>query len=509
MTRRPRVDVVLVNPGGRKHAYQGLGKDLAAIENPVWPGLIATFIRRCGYSVEVLDANLMGWGPGEVAERIEDLNPLITAVVVYGHNPSASTQVMPSAGAICSAIKSETPEQKLLLLGGHVAALPERTLREEDVDFVCTGEGCYTLADLVQAYRESASPELGRVRGICFMDGSGITRTRPAPLVQDLNGEMPGIAWDLVPVDQYRAHNWHAFETIGERSPYASIYTTLGCPHRCSFCCIQAPFKSGEQALGMPAKVNSYRKWSPALVLSEIRKLVEHYGVRHIKFADELFVMHRKHVDGICDGIIERGYDLNIWAYARVDSIKEGMLPKLRQAGVRWLALGIEAASERVRDDVNKGFRPERLIKLIEEIRAAGIHVIGNYIFGLPEDDLASMQQTLDLAIELNCEMANFYCAMAYPGSALYQQALTSGARLPASWGGYSQFSRDALPLDTKHIRGEEVLRFRDQAFTRYFSAAPYLEMVGSKFGSETRAHIESMTARRLERDHLVPAGTI
>ena len=37
--------------------------------------------------------------------------------------------------------------------------------------------------------------------------------------MDDLDGEMPGVAWDLLPMKQYRAHNWHCFEHITERSP--------------------------------------------------------------------------------------------------------------------------------------------------------------------------------------------------------------------------------------------------------------------------------------------------
>ena len=66
-------------------------------------------------------------------------------MVVYGHQPSASTQNMTAAGAICTALKQAESERKVLLVGGHVAALPERTLQEEDADFVCTGEGPYTF----------------------------------------------------------------------------------------------------------------------------------------------------------------------------------------------------------------------------------------------------------------------------------------------------------------------------------------------------------------------------
>ena len=60
----------------------------------------------------------------------------------------------------------------------------------------------------------------------------------------------------------------------------------------------------------------------------------------------------------------------------------------------------------------------------MQAIQNAGINVIGNYIFGLPDDDLVTMRQTLDLAKVLNCEFANFYSAMAYPGSPLYGMAV-------------------------------------------------------------------------------------
>ena len=62
------------------------------------------------------------------------------------------------------------------------------------------------------------------------------------------------------------------------------------------------------------------------------------------------------------------------------------------------------------------------------------------------------MQQTLDLALDLNCEFANFYSAMAYPGSPLYEQALRLGWRLPDTWSGYSQHAVDTLPLPTNHL---------------------------------------------------------
>ncbi|HSQ56185.1 MAG TPA: radical SAM protein [Gemmata sp.] len=496
-----KLDLVLINPASRPQVYQSLGAKLTAIENPVWAGLMASFCRMRGLSVEIIDAEGEEIGHAAVAERVKALNPVLAAVVVYGHQPSASTQIMTASGAVCSAIKEPTPGQLVLMLGGHVAAMPERTLREEEADFVAAGEGLHTLVGLVEALK-SPVPEFGNVPGLVYWDRGQVRQNSGKPLVTDLDREMPGIAWDLLPMAKYRAHNWHCLDG-SSRQPYASLYTTLGCPYHCSFCCIQAPFKAGEEAAGIKSSVNTYRAWNPDAVIAQIDLLVTKYGVRNIKIADEMFVLKPKHVLGICDRIIDRGYDLNIWAYKRVDTIKDGMLPKLKAAGFNWLAIGIEAGDGRVRADVDKGFGQDDVFRVVTDIRNAGINVIGNYIFGLPEDDLDTMRATLDMAVELNCEFANFYSAMAYPGSPLYSLALRQNLPLPRSWTGYSQHSRDCLPLPTRYIPARDVLRFRDDTFNNYYTAPGYLEMVEKKFGGTTVAEIRQMTAVRLERDLL------
>ena len=494
----PTTDLVLINPASRRKVYQSLGDQLAAIEPPVWAGLMATFVRRMGYSVQVIDAEASEISNDQAARQAVDTNPTLIAVPVYGHQPSASTQIMPAAAGVCSAVKRIAPEQKVLLLGGHVATLPQRTLDEEQADFVSGGEGLYTLVDLIVACRVS-DPDLTKVRDLWYRDGDEPRFTTAAPLVLDLDNQMPDMAWDLMPMSRYRAHNWHCLGGY-DRQPYAAVYTTLGCPYKCSFCCIQAPFKSGEAALGQRASANSYRFWSPQNIVDQLEMLAREYSVKNIKVADEMFVLNRNHVESICDLIIERKLDLNIWAYARVDTVKDGMLEKLKAAGFNWLALGIEAASEKVRGNVQKGYHQELIFKTIEKIADSGIYVIGNYIFGLPEDDMATMQETLDLAMELNCEFANFYCAMAYPGSQLYEDAVANSWKLPESWNGYSQHAVDTLPLPTKHLDAGDVLRFRDHAFQAYFTNPNYLQKIKKTFGQETVDHILSMSSHKLER---------
>ena len=501
MWKSKKRDLVLINPGSRTQVYQSLASKLVAVENPVWAGLMATFCRRKGLSVEIIDAEAEELIPAEVAERVQDLKPVLAAVVVYGHQPSASTQIMTASGQVCTAIKQLDAEQRVLLVGGHVAALPERTLREEDADFVAAGEGLHTLVGLVEALK-SHCPDFGKVPGLWYRADDQICATPDRPLVGALDDDMPGVAWDLLPMTRYRAHNWHCLGGL-DRQPYAAIYTTLGCPYHCSFCCIQAPFKSGEKAAGRDGSNNTYRSWNPDAIIDQIDVLVNRYGVRNLKIADEMFVLNKRHVLGICDRIIERGYDLNIWAYSRVDTIKDGMLDKLKAAGFNWLAFGIESGADRVRANVDKAIDQDEVYRVISRVRDAGINVIGNYIFGLPEDDAATMRETLDLALDLNCEFANFYSAMAYPGSPLYALAVRQGVLLPTAWTGYSQHSRDCLPLPTRFLPAHEVLRFRDEAFIKYYTNPQYLNMLERRFGADSAESIRQMTRHKLERDLL------
>jgi len=219
MPNREHTDLVLVNPGNRTQTYQSLGRSLSAVEPPVWAGLFATFVRRHGFSVSIVDAGAEGLDAEAAARRIAERRPLLVAVVVYGHQPSASTQVMPGASALCAALKDHAPEAKVLLAGGHVAALPERTLREEAADFVANGEGLYTLVDLLQALKARATAMTG-VRDLWYREGDAVCFTSPAPLLQGLDEALPGVAWDLLPMTKYRAHNWHCFGGCpGSRTP--------------------------------------------------------------------------------------------------------------------------------------------------------------------------------------------------------------------------------------------------------------------------------------------------
>ncbi len=117
----------------------------------------------------------------------------------------------------------------------------------------------------------------------------------------------------------------------------------------------------------------------------------------------------------------------------------------MKQAGFNWIAFGIESANRKVRQDVSKRIAQEKIQKDVKMTCAAGVSIIGSFIFGLPENDFKTMQQTLNMAKELNFEYVNFYAAMAYPRSELYNDALQKGIKLSEKWHGYAQYSEETL----------------------------------------------------------------
>ena len=288
-------DLVIVSPGNNRVIYQELSRRYAAVEPPVWAGLLANFCRKKGYGVDIIDQEARGLEPEIIAEQCVESRPKLVAVVVYGQQPSASTQNMTMAASICTEIKKLDPELKTVMVGGHPSALPERTLNESEADFVCQGEGPDTLDGLLQVDNLEDESQYSKVPGLWYRSGGFPAFTQPSPVIpqQELAHVLPGVAWDLLPMDAYRAHNWHCFAHIDEREPYAALYTSLGCPFRCSFCCINAPF-------GKPA----LRCWDPEFVITELDLLATKYNVKNVKIVDEMFVLNPSHVIQLCDLII-------------------------------------------------------------------------------------------------------------------------------------------------------------------------------------------------------------
>ena len=499
------LDILFINPNSSGKVYQDLSRDYSAIEPPIWAAMLTRHCLLKGFGADILDCDALRLSEEQAVAEIVAARPRVACVVVYGQHPSASSQSMTGAVALAEALKKTAPEITVLFVGGHVAALPEEVLRRHAcVDMVCQNEGVYTISTLL---RTNLKDHLDKVRGLGYRQEGRVVLNPPSPIVakEDLDRDLPGMAWEKLPMKAYRTALWHALPNGSVRQPFASLYTSLGCPMRCTFCMINI-INRQENLYADGSAV--FRYWDPEFIIGEFDKIAA-LGVKNIKIADELFVLRTDHFMRICEMIIERGYDFNIWCYARVDTVKERYLTTLKRAGVNYLALGIESGNARVRKDVTKGrFEDVNIRDIVRKIEEHGIDVAANYIFGLPEDDHASMQATLDLALELNTAMANFYSAMAYPGSPLYGIARQKGWRLPETYAGYSQHSYETLPLPTKYLSAEEVLAFRDKAWKTYHTHPDFLNKLRIRFGETAVAETLKSTKVILKRKILEKAET-
>lgn len=496
------LDVLFIAPSAAKQLYGELSKNYSAIEPNIWAAMLAESCRIKGFSVDLvdMDADRIPWIKAPIL--IDELKPRIVVFVVTGQNPNASSAAMTGAVAAAEEIKAFNPNTKIVFVGPHVNALPMESLDESCIDIVLTNEGVYALHNLLRSSLRDI--DLQKIRGIAYKDRDGNKFINPAERIvsqENLEIDLPGMALDLLPdYSKYRTSTWHTNFDDDATSPFVSIYTSLGCIFKCEFCMINIINRTDNNTKLAADSFNTFRYWRPEHMIKWFDAFAA-AGVKNIKIADEMFVLKPKHCIELCKLIIERGYKFNIWAYTRVNTVKEEYLEIFKQAGINWLAIGVESGSQTIREEITKGkFQDTNIREVIQRIRDFDINVGANYIFGLGHDTYETMQETLDLAIELNTENMNCYAAMALPGSPLYFKAREEGWRLPTKYAEYGFLAYDCVPSPTYKLSAAEVLKFRDDAFHKYFEGERFLNMIQNKFGDRAVSNIKKLTQIKLKR---------
>ena len=504
------MDILFVNPGNASGIYQKLSNKYSAIEPPTWSLLLAESCRSVGYKVGIIDANAESLTHQEVVDRVNELSPRLICFVVYGQNVNAGTVNMAGATSLSSYMKQVGVDIPISYVGSHIQALPTKTMQEEDsIDFGFTNEGVYALRNVLSLKHIDVN-DLSNIKGVVWRHNGKVQLNVSEKVVPNsmMDVDLPGYAWDLLPfkekpLDLYRSPMWHAHYDQSKRSPYAAIQTSLGCQFSCNFCMINILNRDDEQEVGSASDYSSMRHWSPEFIINEFEKLID-LGVTTIKITDEMFLLKRKYYTPLCEMLRDRGHGkkLMMWAYSRIDTVRRPeTLKLLADAGIKWLALGIESADKKVRLEVSKGkFEDVDIEKVIEQVHQAGIDVMANYIFGLPGDTKESMQKTLDLSIDLCTLGWNAYAAMALPGSQLYRDALRNNLELPDTYQSFSFHSYDTLPLANENLTSPEILKFRDDAFIKYHTNEKFLDKVQKKYGTIARSNLEDMCKVRLKR---------
>ena len=505
------IDVLFISPSDSQKVYQELSDSYAAIEPPTWALLLAQSVRAKGHSAAILDTCAENLSDDESFSRVEKLDPKFICFVVYGQNVNSGVVSMSGAVRLSEHLKTKI-QTPIAYVGSYVQALPLKALEEEpSIDFVFTNEGVKSLLNVLSLDKIDKESLL-EIKGIALRKEGVPCFNAPEPAVTNLDEDLPGYAWDLLPdLNLYRSPMWHAEYDEKARTPYAAIQTSLGCRFGCEFCIINMINRNDDKEVGVAGDYSKMRYWSPDFIIKEFDKLAD-LGVFTIKITDELFLLNKKFYAPICEMLSKRWYanKIKLWVYSRVDTVSNPeTLALLRSAGVKYIALGIESSSREVRLEVSKGkFKDVKIKDVVSQIHEAGIEVMANYIFGLPGDTPETMEETLNLSTELCTSGWNAYAAMALPGSQLYANALSKGHRLPDTYSGYSFHSYDSICTQTDNLEPWQILKFRDEAFSKYHLNEKFLDRIRSKYGQQQVDNIKKMCKIKLKRKLIDEAKT-
>ena len=423
---------------------------------PLGLAQLAAFVREQGYKVDLLDAVALDLSVEQVVEQVTAIEPRAVGL-------TALTSSFHRAVSVASQINKLLPDILTLVGGPHASAVPQMVMSENSCfDLLVLGEGELTLVEIMERYRDAGyersklledHDKLREVDGIIFRNNDEIFQTAPRQLISNLD-ILPLPARDLLPMDRYIP-----LPNQYRRLPVVHMTTSRGCPHDCSFCSASAVF--GRRV----------RRLSVDRVMEEIKDAMELYDAREISFWDDTMTQNRKWMVTFCDALAQSGLDLTWTCYARVDTMDPPLLDKMKKAGCFNIFYGFEAGNQELLDLVDKRIRVEDSIRVCRWTREVGIEVRGSFMLGLPGETPELARQTINFALELDPDYAQFCLTTPYPGTRLYDKAEEFG-RLSTELSDYHGWKAVFVPYG--YNSSEELLAMERRAMLRFYFRPRY-----------------------------------
>jgi hopanoid biosynthesis associated radical SAM protein HpnJ len=347
-------------------------------------------------------------------------------------------------------IKAQKPETVTIFTGPHVTILPEETLlaTEGSVDIVCRGEFDYAVKELA----EGASWE--RVAGISYRQAGAVRHTPDRPILTDLDA-LPFVSQiyqrDL-PIDEYIIPHL--------RNPYVSIYTSRGCPARCTFCLWPQTF-SGQ----------TMRTRSAENVYQEVKWIRDNLPqVRDISFDDDTFSADRKHARAVAEKIGPLGVSWIINARANCDY---DTLKIMKDAGLHHVVVGYESGDEQILKNIKKGVSRPQAEEFTRNCKKLGITIHGAFIMGLPGETRETIRNTIDYAKKLDLESIQVSLASPYPGTEFFEQCRREG------WLASETFLDDtghqSCVISYPHLSNREIFEAVELFYNKFYFRPKYI----------------------------------
>ena len=436
--------VLLANPptaSGELVIREGRCEQSGGLWATVWPPLtlatIAGFLELDYHAVKILDCPVQKLRNNEFLEEIRSFNPDLVILNV-------STPTIEHDLTFPRDIKSIVPKSIIAAIGTHVSELAEIVLNDcPDLDIVIRGEPEQTIQELAGVLK-STMP-FDAIPGISIRsDGKIIHNSNRNPIV--ILDDLPIPAWHLLNLDLYKL-------PLYERK-FLMISSGRGCPFNCNFCTAKTYY-------GQKLRIRS-----PEKIVDEMVAVRDKFGINDFLFWTETFTINKEQVYKLCDEILKRAKGIRWTCNSRVDAVDENILPAMKQAGCWMVSFGIESSDSDVLRQAGKNIHQDTIHRAVRLAQKAGLQVTGHFILGLPGETRTSLNRTLDYAIELDVDYAQFYCAAPFPGSQLFRKAQESGWIKNNDW---KYFEQTIANMDYPDLSAGEIQAARTKAIRKFY----------------------------------------
>lgn len=439
------MNILLLNPPtpeGRKFIREGRCTQEIGVWGTLWPPVslasIAAVLEREHHQVQLIDCPAESMNLEQLKKRIVEFSP--RAVIWSTGTPSLTGDL-----ELGSFVKELDAGILTVIFGTHATVFSREILGERPaIDAVVRNEPELAVCDLIAAY--AAAKNFSGIMGITFRDPSGNVIANEQREFIDPLDQLPFPAWHLVRTGDYR------LPLKGDK--FLIINPIRGCPYRCSFCTSRIFY--GERI----------RKRSIPALIGEIRSIMETLDVREFLIWSETFTVDQAYVNDFCRSVLESGLKFSWVCNSRIDTVNEALLRNMVSAGCWMISYGIESGNQDVLDQSRKNVKVADIRPAVQMARDAGLKVSGHFMFGLPGETSETMERTASLSRALQLDFAQYYCAVPFPGTGLYTQALEMGWLRSCRWEDYNQ---NTSVLDFPRLSAGKIQRFREKAFKDFY----------------------------------------
>jgi anaerobic magnesium-protoporphyrin IX monomethyl ester cyclase len=451
------MNILLINPpfkGRFSRTSRSPGKARGGtIYYPIWLAYAAGVLERNEFGVDLIDACAEERGVADIIEEAKQSSPRL--IVLDTSTPSIGNDI-----DVAEAIKDNLPGSFIVLVGTHVSALPEETLRlSTRVDAIARREYEYTLLDLARALEKGHSPD--SVPGLSWRSGEEIIHNPDRPYIENLD-ELPFVS--RVYKNHLKVENYFF---AAARHPMVMTISGRGCPNRCTFCVYPQTFHG-----------RRYRMRSPENVVDEFEWIKSHLPqVKEVGIEDDTFTAKRSRTREICELLIKRKNKLRWYCNVRPDVDLETLI-LMKRAGCRLVTTGFESGSQIMLDRMHKGLDLDRIRQFMADARKARMLVHGCVILGIPGETGETIRQSIAFAHELNCDSMQFYPLYVYPGTEAFREASEKGCLTTTDYSKWvTEDGYHNCVVSLPGLAADDLLRTCNNALRAYHFRPAYLWM--------------------------------